>query len=253
MSFPTDWDIRAQLQKLIREQSGITGLETAIVLIAFVVVAAVFAFTVLTTGLFTSEKAKETTLAGVASVSSTLSVKGSVTAIGGPVTGTNNTCVPAACQFVDHIRVNLATTGGEEATFQAANIILTYQDSSNVELMSFFDPSGPGDPNYINPNNADADIRTCRSGVGVGGLPPIGGGGPKSWCIKWNPSSGTNPDEIVKPGEIVELYIFLSNLPATARLGTNQKFRIEVILQGGGVIKLDRTTPAAIQGIMNLN
>ena len=253
MSFPSDWEIKAQLQKLIREQSGITGLETAIVLIAFVVVAAVFAFTVLTTGLFTSEKAKETTLAGVASVSSTLSVRGSVTAIGGPVTGTTNSCVPAACQFVDHIRVNLATTGGEEATFQAANIMLTYQDSSNVELMSFFDPSGPGDPNYINPNDADADIRTCRSGVGVGGLPPIGGGGPKSWCIKWNLSSGTNPDEIIKPGEIVELYIFLSNLPATARLGTKQQFRIEVILQGGGVIKLDRTTPAAIQGIMNLN
>ena len=60
MSFTSDWEIKAQLQKLIREQSGITGLETAIVLIAFVVVAAVFAFTVLTTGLFTSEKAKET-------------------------------------------------------------------------------------------------------------------------------------------------------------------------------------------------
>ena len=253
MSFTSDWEIKAQIQKLIREQSGITGLETAIVLIAFVVVAAVFAFTVLTTGLFTSEKAKETTLSGVASVSSALSVKGSVTAIGGPVTGTNNQCVPAACQFVDHLRVNLATTGGEEAPFQAANIMLTYQDSSNVELMSFFDPSGPGDPNYINPNDADVDIRTCRSGVGVGGLPPIGGGGPKSWCIKWSPSSGTDPDEIIKPGEIVELYIFLSNLPAATRLGTNQKFRIEVILQGGGVIKLDRTTPAAIQGIMNLN
>ena len=253
MSFPSAWAIKAQLQKLIREQSGITGLETAIVLIAFVVVAAVFAFTVLTTGLFTSEKAKETTLAGVASVSSTLSVRGSVTAIGGPVTGMNNTCVPAACQFVDHIRVNLAPTGAESATFQPENIMLTYQDESNVELMSFFDPSGPGDPNYINPNDADADIRTCRTGVGVGGLPPIGGGGPKNWCIKWSPSSGTNPDEIIKPGEIVELYIFLSNLPATARLGTKQQFRIEVILQGGGIIKLDRTTPAAIQGIMNLN
>jgi len=253
MSILSDWEIKAQLQKLIREQSGITGLETAIVLIAFVVVAAVFAFTVLTTGLFTSEKAKETTLAGVASVSSALSVKGSVTAIGGPVTGMNNTCVPVACQFVDHIRVNLTTTGSEEATFQAANIMLTYQDSSNVELMSFFDPSGPGDPNWINPDNADADIRTCRTGIGVGGLPPIGGGGPKNWCIKWSPSSGTDPDEIIKPGEIVELYIFLSNLPAATRLGTKQKFRIEVILQGGGVIKLDRTTPAVIQGIMNLN
>ena len=253
MNLTSDWKMRARFQRLIREQSGITGLETAIVLIAFVVVAAVFAFTVLTTGLFTSEKAKETAMAGITSVSSTLSVKGGVTAIGGPVTGTNNTCVPAACQFVDHIRVKLATTGVEEATFQAPSIMLTYQDSSNVELMSFFDPSGPGGPNWINPNNADADIRACRSGFVVGGLPPIGGGGPKTWCIKWSPSSGTNPDEIIKPGEIIELYIFLSNLPAATRLGTKQQFRIEVVLQGGAVIRLDRTTPAAIQGIMNLN
>ena len=42
------------------DQRGITGLETAIVLIAFVVVASVFAFAVLTTGLLSSEKAKET-------------------------------------------------------------------------------------------------------------------------------------------------------------------------------------------------
>ena len=49
--------IERYVRKLVREERGITGLETAIVLIAFVVVAAVFAFTVLTTGLFTSEKA----------------------------------------------------------------------------------------------------------------------------------------------------------------------------------------------------
>jgi flagellin FlaB len=253
MSLTSDSKKKARFQRLILEQSGITGLETAIVLIAFVVVAAVFAFTVLTTGLFTSEKAKETTMAGVASASSTLSVKGSVTAIGGPVIGTNNTCLPGDCEFVDHIRVHLATTGVDEATFQASNIMLTYQDSINVELMSFFDPSGPGAPNYINPNNADADIRTCRSGVGLGGLPPLGGGGPKSWCIKWGSSSGANPDEIIKPGEILELYIFLNNLPNASLLGTKQQFNIEVILQGGSVIRLDRTTPAAIQGIMNLN
>ena len=43
-----------------RNEHGITGLETAIVLIAFVVVAAVFAFVVLSTGLFSSERSKET-------------------------------------------------------------------------------------------------------------------------------------------------------------------------------------------------
>ena len=75
---------RRQLRRLAEDQSGITGLETAIVLIAFVVVAAVFAFTVLTTGLFTSEKAKETALKGVSSAG------GSLELIGGVVAGGTN-------------------------------------------------------------------------------------------------------------------------------------------------------------------
>ncbi len=45
---------------LQRDQRGITGLETAIVLIAFVVVSSVFAFAALSTGRFSSDKAKET-------------------------------------------------------------------------------------------------------------------------------------------------------------------------------------------------
>ena len=46
-------------------EHGITGLETAIILIAFVVVAAVFAFVVLSTGLFSSERGKEAVYAGL--------------------------------------------------------------------------------------------------------------------------------------------------------------------------------------------
>ena len=52
--------------KLASDQRGITGLETAIVLIAFVVVSSVFAFAALSTGLFSSDKAKETHTAGLA-------------------------------------------------------------------------------------------------------------------------------------------------------------------------------------------
>jgi flagellin FlaB len=66
------------LAKLIRDQRGITGLETAIVLIAFVVVASVFAFAVLSTGLLSSEKSKETVLGGLEETSSTLSVRGDI-------------------------------------------------------------------------------------------------------------------------------------------------------------------------------
>ena len=48
-----------------RKEKGITGLETAIVLIAFVVVASVFAFTILSAGVFSSEANKQTIHAGL--------------------------------------------------------------------------------------------------------------------------------------------------------------------------------------------
>ena len=73
-----DGCLKKTFSRFYKDRSGITGLETAIVLIAFVVVAAVFAFTVLTTGLFTSEKAKETALAGVATTSSSMTIKGNI-------------------------------------------------------------------------------------------------------------------------------------------------------------------------------
>ena len=44
------------LSRAARAEEGITGLETAIILIAFVVVATVFAFVVLSTGLLSSER-----------------------------------------------------------------------------------------------------------------------------------------------------------------------------------------------------
>ena len=48
-----------------RNDEGFTGLEAAIVLIAFVVVAAVFSYVVLGAGFFTTQKAQETVYKGV--------------------------------------------------------------------------------------------------------------------------------------------------------------------------------------------
>ena len=61
-------------------ENGITGLETAIVLIAFVVVSSVFAFAALSTGLFSSDKSKETIQAGLAETQGTLEVRGGMQA-----------------------------------------------------------------------------------------------------------------------------------------------------------------------------
>jgi flagellin FlaB len=61
-------------------ERGITALETAIVLIAFVVVAAVFAFVVLSTGLFVTERSKETVYAGLAKTRGSMELTGGVLA-----------------------------------------------------------------------------------------------------------------------------------------------------------------------------
>jgi flagellin FlaB len=55
-----------------------TGLETAIILIAFVTVAAVFGYAVLSAGLFSAERGKETIYAGLAEAKSNLELSGSV-------------------------------------------------------------------------------------------------------------------------------------------------------------------------------
>ena len=68
-------------KNIYKEQKGITGLETAIILIAFVVVAAVFAYTVLSAGLFSTQKSQEAVYSGIKSTESTMSVKGDVVAM----------------------------------------------------------------------------------------------------------------------------------------------------------------------------
>jgi flagellin FlaB len=66
------------LMNLHREQRAVTGLETAIILIAFVTVASVLAYSVLSAGIFSAERGKETVYKGLESAQATLEVKGSV-------------------------------------------------------------------------------------------------------------------------------------------------------------------------------
>jgi flagellin FlaB len=76
------------MRNLHRDDRGMTGLETAIILIAFVTVAAVFGYAVLSAGLFSAERGKETIYAGLKTAQSNLEVSGSVIA-----KSTNNTTV----------------------------------------------------------------------------------------------------------------------------------------------------------------
>jgi flagellin FlaB len=107
------------------DERGITGLETAIVLIAFVVVAAVFAFVVLSTGLFSSERGKETVYAGLAKTRGTMELTGAVVANsnGTQVTGITFGLTLAAGGDV----VNL------DATDTSNRTVISYIDTAVVD------------------------------------------------------------------------------------------------------------------------
>ncbi len=108
-----------------REEDGITGLETAIILIAFVVVATVFAFVVLTTGVFSAERGKETVFAGLSKARGTAELRGGMV-------------VTATGTIVDNIQFALATTaGGEPVPINPSGTtnrtVIAYRDASVVD------------------------------------------------------------------------------------------------------------------------
>jgi len=67
---------------LWKDKRAFTGLEAAIVLTAFVVVAAVFSYVVLGAGFFTSDKAKEVIHSGVEQATSSIESNGAMIATG---------------------------------------------------------------------------------------------------------------------------------------------------------------------------
>lgn len=110
--------------RIKQDQTGITGLETAIILIAFIVVASVFAYTVLSAGLFSSQKTEEVVHTGIEEAESTIKIVGNVIAYKGTANG--DECVTKL-----QVVLGKATSGG-------GSIDLTpfYRVDSNGALVS---------------------------------------------------------------------------------------------------------------------
>ena len=112
------------LSRTAREEEGITGLETAIILIAFVVVATVFAFVVLTTGVFSSERGKETVFAGLNKARGSMEIRGGIV-----VTATGTTLA------VDDVQFAVSTAAGGDP------IPLDPSATNNRTVIAYRDPT----------------------------------------------------------------------------------------------------------------
>ena len=115
-------------------QRGITGLETAIVLIAFVVVSSVFAFAALSTGLFSSDKAKETIQAGLAETRGSMELKGSVI-VSAVTTGTTASANDITFQVSN-------AAGGEAIDLTPGKTLIKFSDDSQSKMFVTTGPPG---------------------------------------------------------------------------------------------------------------
>ncbi|MEI6377363.1 MAG: archaellin/type IV pilin N-terminal domain-containing protein [bacterium] len=105
-----------------KSSDAFTGLEAAIVLIAFVVVAAVFSYVVLGAGFFTTQKAQETVYKSVEQATSNLQMIGQVY---GTVSSPGDTSVK-------HIQFNLGLGPGAPSMDLSKMIIVVTQPSTNI-------------------------------------------------------------------------------------------------------------------------
>jgi flagellin FlaB len=70
--------MKKKLRNFLKQRRGMVGLEAAIVLIAFVIVAAAFSFMVVNMGLFATQRGRETIQQGVSEAGSPLTLDGSI-------------------------------------------------------------------------------------------------------------------------------------------------------------------------------
>jgi flagellin FlaB len=206
------------LNKFLRHEKGITGLETAIILIAFVVVAAVFAYTALSAGLFSTQKAQQAVYSGLQEAQSTLELKGAVIATANTTgaTGTIGQISFTVSNVLGGQAIDFTPpTGGAGgvATGNANKVVINYLDSNQQVNNLYWTVTNVGI------NEGQGYLLTADEKFEI----TIGGG------------AGNN----------------LTNALGTP-LSVNQNFDIQVITPAGAVLTIERTMPAYINPINNL-
>ena len=110
----------------MNKEEGFTGLEAAIVLIAFVVVAAVFSYVVLGAGFFTTQKSQEVIYTSVDQASSSVEILGDVYGLAEDA---------ADPHYIHVVRFTVGLTSGGSAV-DFGSTTLTFSDAENVSKLN---------------------------------------------------------------------------------------------------------------------
>ena len=204
------------LGEIHRGEQGITGLETAIILIAFVVVASVFAYTVLSAGIFSSEKSKEAIGSGITGTTSAMELSGVI--IGQDTDADGD---------VDQIEFNLQSVLGQDSAIDLS--VTTDTDADGIlsdeavkihtTVISYFDR-----------DTVISDVAWTKSGMGK-----------------------NDDDNLLEAGEKFHIVVSLAGLPTSNQLVGYDTFTLEVKPAVGATLIFQKTVPQVPSAVMTLS
>jgi len=232
----------------MQQQRGITGLETAIILIAFVVVASVFSFTVLSTGVFASERSKETVYAGLEEAKSSLEPRGSVIAFKGRAGTSSTDDTIYKIQFVlgNAIAgepVDLTPPYTADATNTDPDIssgaeyktVISYQDKNQYlsDVPWTIKLLGQSSNDYLLEQGEKAEITVWLLQRLNGVAEPTDNNG----VAMYSTADANGSSGILSTGTLLD---------------ENDQFTLEVKPESGSTLAIQRMTPARLDTIMDL-
>ena len=220
---------------------GIIGIESAIVLIAFVIVAAALAFVVLNMGFATSQKAKTTIIQSLNEASSALEVSGKVTAIADVNAGVvNATSIPLKI-----------TTGGGSINLDNNTVAIKYLHN-NVEFDNILAATLTAST-YVNITEA---FEAAGNDAGIAEFTPTSNPvndttnlPATAAIIYWTVASQTPPNSILEKGEHAVIAIAYET---PDRPGNLDKTRAEILLSSGATLTVERNIPNLTNTIADL-
>ena len=231
-----------KLQRKGTRQShrGVIGVESAIVMIAFVIVAAALAFVVLNMGFSTTQKTKQAIVSSADEASSALEIAGKITGSGDVTAGKlNATAIPVKI-----------VSGGASINLNPANAAIRYIGDS-VEHGNIYAgalESGTYDT-LSDALEAAEDAATPLISVN-----PVNntGAGPTDTKAIFYFNVNRNNNFILDQGEHGMFAIAFGQVGVDERPQSLERLRAEVILPTGAPLTIERTVPNISSTVVDL-
>jgi flagellin FlaB len=243
--------VRAQIMSFAQQKRGIVGLETAIILIAFVIIAAAFSFMVVNQGLYATDRGKTVIQQGLQQSSTPLIVDGTVIVRTTPSgTAVNYAIIPIKAFGVNYINMGRNQTSvilkvGQKAWANAYLGVLHVGQNNATgynATSAVYDPTGKQFDEFVGFQLANITINGALSNTYVNETYSTGYTKGLTTGVVFAVSN-SNGDEALNSGEEGYLLVALgSGDEALARSTISLELRIE----NSATISIVFTVPASM-------